>query len=155
MEVKNFFRPEGNYFSFHADTLLYTRRFDNRIYRIENGKAMTFMEIDFGKFFNAENRLLSNTEMQRQDPKGNVLSINNIKHSNGKLMFNIFPHGIMTCTTEGVAPAQYDHFTNSNFSIMHSQMNASWDTTGNSLVYSVDNLNLRTDNPVLFIYRMK
>jgi hypothetical protein len=161
--------------------ILFTRTFDNTIYKVMNDELIPFRTVDFGKYYHEDANALDNYELiQRIEQDRIVYGITNARMiGQDRIIFNGFPHGIFT--VNGNTARQYGSLTNDLSVFSHTDMvpilapesdlvafsrpamnmSSYYDfvkTKDSSAQFTGDRLRLsqltEDDNPVIFLYKL-
>ena len=173
--------PFGRMLTASKYGILFTRVFDNTIYRLENNELIPFRTIDFGKYYLEEARTFSSEEIRGLSMRKIIYSITNARlMGEDRIIFNGYPNGIFT--VDGDAARQYGYLSHDLFPAEHMDMIPISDpesdyiafsrpavnifpyyqfimTTDSLAQFTGDRLRLsrlkEDDNPVLFLYKLK
>mgnify|MGYP001024693970 CR=1 FL=1 len=179
----NYITVDGTCFTTSCDTIFYSRRFDNTLYIIQDGKIMPYVKFDFGPYSVTDENEASMDDVKRFLQVANMP--NNVRIRGSRLLMNAYPFGLFTydrVSGKTIHHGKVNHSTlkaakDSRLRIKFGQMTASWSEDPSTVVFSAEAesvkliaeraegldpelreklVNLGEEaNPVLFFYRMR
>ncbi len=88
--------PFGEYLTGSRYGILFTRTFDNTLYKVEDGKLIPFITLDFGRYWQHNANTLDHAEITRRVSEGReIYAITNARLTGeDKVIFNGYPNGV-------------------------------------------------------------
>ncbi|MDR1699907.1 MAG: 6-bladed beta-propeller [Lachnoclostridium sp.] len=178
MDRLNLISPVGRKLLGSKHGILFTRTFDNTIYKVEGDNLAPFVTLDFGKYWQRDANLLSMEEVSRNSGENRgIYAITNARLlSRDKVIFNGFPNGVFIvdgddATHYGEIKSELSLFGKKDMlpildpetdyvafqyrALDFSHLSAKEDRSG----YTDEMVRLAAltedDNPVIFLYKMK
>ena len=177
---ENRMQPPGIMLLMSKSDILFTRTFDNTIYKIANERLVPHMVLDFGKYNLSNVNTLDNDAVRSKIFNDRMIyGITNAKSIGGKIIFCGQPNGIFVAESNNSAQ-QYGKIIDSRFLIEHNEnhMTPVLDPESNIIAFTHQandfknlvaiNKNSYTDeivklisnidpedNPIIFLYKLK
>ena len=172
--------PPGKMLLMSKSDILFTRTFDNTIYKIKDNELIPLMVLDFGKYNLRNVNTLDNDAVTSEVfRKRKIYGITNAKSLDGKIIFCGQPNGVFVAENENIVH-QYGTIIDTHFLIEHNEnhMTPILDSENNIIAFThqatkfehllamnnnsyteeiakmISNVK-STDNPIVFLYKLK